>query len=176
MPLDRRALLTLLALPAIALVVGLLALGGDAPAPAAAASGAGADGCAERTLKYVVTDDAAEFNRQKAFEARIATASITAGGFYDTPQPSTPTLHAASHGTVVVFYRPGLSADQLRPLRALIARAVATKAPVVVAPRRQATALTALVAGRQLDCSAADAAQTARVRAFAATTYASLKA
>lgn len=177
MPLDRRALLTLLALPVIALVVGLLALGGDAPDPAAAASGAGSSaGCAERTLKYVVTDDAAELNRQKAFEANIATAAITADGFYDAPQPSTPTLHAASHGTVVVFYRPGLTADQLRPLHALIAQAVATKAPVIVAPRRQAPALTALTAGRQLDCSAADAAQTARVRAFAATVYASLKA
>ena len=36
--------------------------------------------------------------------------------------------------------------------------------------------MTALAIGRQLDCSAADAAQTARVRAFAATVYPSLKA
>jgi Protein of unknown function (DUF3105) len=173
-PLDRRALLTLLALPAIALVVGLLTLGGDHPDAAAAAATASGAGCTERALKYVVTDDAAELDRQKAFEA--TSTAVTADGFYDAAPPSTPTLHAASHGSVVVFYRPGLPAGRLRPLRALIARAVATKAPVIVAPRRQAAAVTALAAGRQLDCFAADAAQTARVRAFAATVYASLKA
>jgi hypothetical protein len=173
-PLDRRALLLLIALPLIALVVGVLTMGADAKQPTAATA-AGAS-CTQHTLKYVVTDDPAEYNRQKAFEAKIDSLSITPGGFYDAPQPMTPTLHAASHGTVVVFYRPDLSAAQLRPLRALLARATAIKAPVVIAPRRQAEPLTALVNGQQLDCSAADAAQSARVRAFAATFYPSLKA
>lgn len=175
MPLDRRALLILVVLPVIALAVGLLALGGDAPDPASAAAGSGAaDGCTTHALKYTVTDSAAEFNRQKAFEA--SDADITEPGFYDADPSSTATLHAASHSSVVVYYRPGLSADQLRPLRALAAKAIATKAPVIIAPRRQAAAVSTLALGTQLDCSAADAAQTARVRAFAATVYASLKA
>jgi hypothetical protein len=168
--------MTLLALPAIALVAGLLALGGDAPDPAAAASrSAGADGCAEHALKYVVTDDAAELNRQKAFEA--TGTAITEPGFYgDGAAPaSTATLHAASHGSVVVYYRSGLSADRLRPLRALVAKATAAKVPLIVAPRRQAAALTTIALGRQLDCSAADAAQTTRVQAFATAVYPSLK-
>ncbi|WP_445149702.1 DUF3105 domain-containing protein [Baekduia sp. Peel2402] len=172
MPLDRRALLFLLAVPLVALVVGLLTIGADAKEPTAAAS-AGAS-CTQHALKYTVTDSAAEFNRQKAFEATAA--AITEPGFYAAAPPSTATLHAASHGSVVVYYRPGLSAAQLAPLHALMDRASATKAPVIVAPRRQAEAVTALVLGTQIDCSAADAAQIARVRAFAATFYASLKA
>lgn len=175
MPLDRRALLTLLVLPVLALVAGLVVLGGGGPDRAvAAANAADPSGCAERTLKYGVTDDASDFNRQKAFEA--TNAAVTEPGLYATEPPAVPTLHAASHGSVVVYYRAGLPAAQLRPLRALIAAAGATKAPVIVAPRHQAPALTAIAMGRQLDCSAADAAQTARARAFAATVYPSLKA
>ena len=173
MPLDRRALLILVVLPVLALVAGLATLGGDAPAPAAAAPSAGAAGCTEHALKYAVTDDAAEFNRQKAFEA--SDADITAPGFYDAAPPRTPTLHAASHGAVVVFHRPGLPADRLRPLRALVAKAAVAKVQLIVAPRRQATALTTIALGRQLDCSAADAAQTTRVQAFATAVSPSLK-
>ena len=121
MPLDRRALLTLLVLPVLALVAGLVALGGNAPDPAAAAAGAGrADACAQRALKYVVTDDAAELNRQNAFEA---TSAVDHRRRLLRRRPAEhATLHAASHGSVVVFYRPGLPAGQLRPLRALVAR------------------------------------------------------
>lgn len=170
-PLDRRALLFLLVLPVFALVVGLLTMGADAKEPAASAAGAS---CTQHQLKYAVTDSAAEFNRQKAFEA--TNAAITEPGFYDRAPASTPTLHAASHSYVVVYYRPDLTAGQRRPLRALMAQATATRVPLIVAPRRQAEALTTLALGTQLDCSAADAAQIARVRAFAATYYASLKA
>lgn len=164
----------LLVLPLLALVAGLVTMGAHADgrtAPGATVAAADA-GCRDHALKYTVTDDRAELNRQMAFEA--TNAAVTSDGFYTRTPAMTPTLHAASHGSVVVFYRPGLSAAQLRPLRALVARAVATKAPVVVAPRAQRSALVALGVGHQLDCTAADAAQTARVRAFAAAIYPSL--
>jgi hypothetical protein len=171
MTLDRRALATFIALPLLALVAGLLTMGGHAGARSVPNVGGGS--CTQRTLRFGITDDPAEVQRQTVFERR--SLAITAAGFYTRPTPATPTLHAASHGSVVVFYRPGLSAEQLRPLRALSAAATAAKAPVIVTPRHQAAAVTALGLGHQLDCTAADAAQTARVRAFAAAIYAPLK-
>jgi hypothetical protein len=171
-PLGRRPLLVLVLAPVIALIAGLLTMGAHADAPRAVASPAGG-GCTQHDLKYKVTDDPAELRRQMAFEA--TDAAVTAPGFYDHAPPATPTLHAASHSSVVVFYRPGLGAERLMPLRALVARALATKAPVIVAPRAQRAAVTALAMGRQLTCTAADAAQTARVRAFAEAIYPSLR-
>src|SRR4051794_23435011 len=173
MPLGRRPLLALLGLPLVALLVGLLTLGAHAQtAPRVADASGGA--CTQHTLKYGITDDPAEVQRQTAFES--SNAAITASGFYGRPTPAVPTLHAASHSTVVVFYRPDLSARELAPLHALMAVAVAPKAPLIVTPRRQVAPLVALGLGQQLTCTAADAAQTARVRAFAAGIYPSLKA
>ncbi|HWI73121.1 MAG TPA: DUF3105 domain-containing protein [Baekduia sp.] len=172
MPLGRRPLCALIVLPVLALLAGLVTMGAhaqDRPVPSVAGGS-----CAQRALKFGVTDDPAEVERQTVFERR--NTAVTEPGFYARAVVPTPTLHAASHGYVVVFYRPGLPAAQLRPLRALAAAARATKAPVIVAPRRQAAAVTALGLGQQLDCTAADAAQTTRVRAFAATIYPSLKA
>jgi hypothetical protein len=172
MPLGRRALATFIALPLLSLVAGLAVFGAHADGksvPSAAGSA-----CAQHTLKYVVTDDAREVQRQNVFEA--TNNVVTDTGFYARPTPATPTLHAASHGTVVIFYRPDVSAADLAPLHALMADAIATKAPVVVTPRRQSAPLVALAGGRQLTCIAADAAQTARVRMFAAGLYQSLKA
>jgi Protein of unknown function (DUF3105) len=171
-PLDRRALLAFAALAVASLLAGLMTLGAhaqDRPVPHAAGGA-----CTQRTLRFVVTDDPAEVQRQNSFERR--SAAVTDPGFYGHAVPATPTLHAASHGYVVVFYRPDLPAAELRPLRALAAAGRATRAPVIVAPRRQAPAVSALGLGQQLDCSAADAAQTARVRAFAAAVYPSLEA
>jgi hypothetical protein len=169
--LGRRASSAFFALPLLSLVLGLVFFGTHADGKAVP-NAAGA-ACTQHTLRYVVTDDQREVQRQNAFERGLNV--VTPPGFYARPTPSTPTLHAASHSFVVVFYRPGLPDAQLRPLRTLVAEALATKAPVIVAPRRQATALTALGLGQQLDCTAADAAQTARVRTFAAAIYASLK-
>jgi hypothetical protein len=171
-PLGRRPLLVLLGLPLLALLAGVVTLGAHAKVRTVA-DASGAD-CRQHALRYVVTDDPRELRRQDVFERDDD--RVTDNGFYTHAVPSTPTLHAASHGTVVVFYRPGLSADRLRPLHALMDAAVATKAPVVVAPRHQAEPLVALAGGEQLTCTAADAAQTARIRAFAAGLYSSLKA
>ena len=172
MPLSRRASLAFLALPLLSLLAGLALFGAHAEGKAVPNAGGGA--CAQHTLKYVVTDDPREVQRQNVFEAR--SNIVTAPGFYTRPTRSTPTLHAASHSFVVVYYRPGLAAGALRPLRALAAVAHATKVPLIVAPRSQRAPVVALGLGQQLTCSAADAAQTARVRAFAAGIYPQLKA
>jgi hypothetical protein len=180
MPLGRRPLLVLLVLPVLALAAGLLTLGAHAqPAPRHAprvdATASAAAGCTQRTLKYVITDDPRVVQRQTMFEN--TNNVVTEPGFYTAPQPYTPTLHAASHGYVVVFFRPGLSAAALRPLHALAAAALATRAPVVVAPRPgQHDALVALGLGSQFACaSAPTAAQATQVRAFAAGVYPSVK-
>jgi hypothetical protein len=172
-PLGRRPLLVLVLAPVIALIAGLLTLGAHAEAPRSLASVASGGACRQHALRYTVTDDRAELQRQMAFEA--TSAAITEPGFYPTAPPATATLHAAAHSSVVVYYRAGLAAAQLAPLRALSARAHATKVPLIVAPRAQRAAVVALALGRQLACSAADAAQTARVRAFAEAAYPPLR-
>lgn len=172
MPLGRRPLLVLVLAPVIALIAGLLTMGAHADTPRSVASVAGG-ACTQHALRYTVTDDRAELQRQMAFEA--TDAAITDPGFYTTAPPATATLHAASHSSVVVYYRAGLPAAQLAPLRALSARAHVAKVPLIVAPRPQRAAVVALALGHQLDCSAADAAQTARVRAFAEAAYPPLR-
>jgi hypothetical protein len=170
-PLGRRALSAFFTLPLVSLVAGLVLFGAHADGKAVP-NAAGA-ACTQHTLKYVVTDDPREVARQNVFERDDN--AVTDTGFYTRAQPSTPTLHAASHGSVVVFYRPDVPAAELAPLHALMAAAIATKAPVIVTPRRQAAPLVALAGGQQLICTAADAAQTARVRTFAAGLYQSLE-
>jgi hypothetical protein len=180
MPLGRRPLLALVVLPVLALVAGFLTLGAHAQtppkAPRADQSALAAAGCTQHQLKYVVTDDPRVMREQTMFENSINIVTDT--GFYTRPQPYTPTLHAASHGSVVVFYRPDALTRQGRAaLKALVAAAIATKAPVVVAPRaQQPQALVALGLGAQLACPTATATQAARIRAFAAGIYPSVTA
>jgi Protein of unknown function (DUF3105) len=173
MPLGRRPLLVLLLLPVLALLAGLLAFGGHADGRTRTVADVSGDACTQHAPRFGITDDPAEVERQRAFER--SSQAITAPGFSTRPAPAVPTLHAASHSSIVVFYRQGLPAEKLAGLRDLVSVAVATQAPVVVTPRRQAAALTALGLGQQLTCATADAAQVARVRAFAAAIYPSLK-
>jgi hypothetical protein len=172
LPFGPRALLVFVLVPVLALVAGLLTMGGHSAAKPQ--EGAAGGGCIRHTLRYGVTDDPAEVARQRVFEAR--STAVTDAGFYTRPVASVPTIHAASHGFVVVFYRPDLAAADVRPLRAVAAAGKATKAPVIVAPRRQGPAVVVLAEGQRLDCAAAGAAQSTVVRRFAASVYASLAA
>jgi hypothetical protein len=181
MPLGCRPLLALLVLPVLALVAGFVAFGAHAQTTAAKAPRASphqlaATGCTQHNPKYGVTDDPKVVQEQLMFERTINVVTDT--GFYTRPQPYTPTLHAASHGSVVIFYRPdALTAPARAALKDLVAAATATKAPVVVAPRaEQPQALVALGLGAELACPTATAAQAAQVRAFAAGVYPSVKA
>lgn len=180
MPLGCRPLLALIVLPVLALAAGFLTLGAHAQtapkAPAANQSALAAAGCTQHELKYVVTDDPRVMREQTMFENSINIVTDT--GFYTRPQPYTPTLHAASHGSVVVFYRPDALTRQGRAaLKALVAAAIATKAPVVVSPRaQQRQALVALGLGAELACPDGGATQAAHVRTFAAGIYPSVKA
>jgi hypothetical protein len=181
MPLSRRPLVALIVLPLLALAAGLLTMGAHAQtaprqAPRADTAALAAAGCTQHKPKYGITDDPRVVREQTMFENSINIVTNT--GFYTRPQPYTPTLHAASHGSVVVFYRPdALTADARATFRALVAAAVTTKAPVVVAPRsEQPQALVALGLGAELDCPSATATQAAHIRAFAAGIYPSVKA
>jgi hypothetical protein len=181
MPLGRRPLLVMIVLPALALVAGLLTMGAHAQttprkAPRADTAALAAAGCTQHNPKYGVTDDPRVMREQTMFENSINVVTNT--GFYTHPQPYTPTLHAASHGSVVVFYRPdALTAPARAGLEALVASATATRAPVVVSPRaQQRQALVALGLGAELACPTATAAQAAHIRAFAAGVYPSVKA
>jgi hypothetical protein len=181
MPLGCRPLLALVVLPVLALVAGFVTLGAHAQttaakAPQASANALAATGCTQHNLKYGVTDDPRVVQQQMTFESSLN--AITDPGFYTHAQPYTPTLHAASHGNVVVFYRPDALTREVRAsLEALNAAAVATKAPVIIAPRaEQPQALVALGLGAELACPTATATQAAQVRAFAAGVYPSLKA
>lgn len=181
MPLGRRPLLAMIVLPVLALVAGLVTMGAHAQtpprkAPRADTAALAAAGCTQHNPKYGTTDDPRVVREQTMFENSINIVTDT--GFYTRPQPYTPTLHAASHGSVVVFYRPdALTAPARAGLRALVAAAVATKAPVVVAPRaQQPQALVALGLGAELDCPSATATQATHIRAFAAGIYPSVKA
>lgn len=180
MPLGCRPLLALIVLPVLALAVGLVTRGAHAQtapkAPRADTAALAAAGCTQHNPKYGITDDPRVVREQTMFENSINIVTNT--GFYTHPQPYTPTLHAASHGSVVVFYRPdALTTDARATLKALVAAAIATKAPVVVAPRaQQPQALVALGLGAELACPDATATQAARIRAFAAGVYPSVKA
>lgn len=182
MPLGCRPLLALLGLPVLALVAGLLTFGAHSSpaqkAPRADTQALAAAGCAQHALKYGgMTDDPRVMRQQLTFESAINV--VTEPGFYTNAKPYLPTLHAASHGSVVVFYRPdALTPDGRAALERLSAAAAATKAPVVIAPRTRAEqpqALVALGLGAELACPTAHAAQATRIRAFAAGVYPSVK-
>jgi len=149
-----------------AALVGLLAagivflgLGGGSPAAQAAAPG----GCSERPFAY----DAAELARQQRFERSLgAGAALPPVGFHAERLDPTASLHAASHGYIVVYYRPGTPAAGLK---AFADAALAQKVPALISPRKQAAAVVAITQDRELTCSGAGG-----VRGFAARYYPSL--
>lgn len=132
----------------------------------------GASGCAVHALRFTVTDDPAEYERQRRFERTVN--AVPAPGFYDRALDRDATLHAASHAFVVVFARPDVGGAGEDGLRALNAAAARTKAPVVIARRAQDPAIVALSRGYELTCRLGGAAQAAEVRRFAAQEYASV--
>lgn len=154
----------------VSLVAGALLWGtaGDvAPTVADEASG-----CTVHALRFTVTDDPAEFARQRRFEQTVNT--VPKPGYYERALDRDATLHAASHAYVVVFMRPGVDGDGRDGLRALSDAAVRTKAPVVVSERAQGAAFVALSRGYELSCQKDGGAQAAEVRRFAAQEYASV--
>lgn len=151
------------------LVIGLATVGLEGEKAPSVAAGTG---CKVHPLAYTVTDDAAEFAEQKAFEA--TGADVTAPGLYKVPLDLVPALHAASHAYVVVFHEKGLGGAPMAELRALNDRASATKAPVIIAPREQDAGLVAIARGYELSCTDATAQAAAEVTRFAAQTYASV--
>lgn len=171
---SRRMLAVCAALLAISLVAGMLFLHGSRSPELSADESAG---CKQHALRYAVTDDPAEFARQKRYEAAINdpnAAPLPKPGMYARTPAWTPTLHAVSHSFVVVLYRPGISAGAMRELRALDRIATETQAPVLIAPHAQAAPLIAIAMGQELRCSSADAAQARAVRAFGAAVYSSV--
>ncbi len=151
----------------LALSVALFGTGGSrGAAPVASA------GCTAWSPRFGITDDPAEFDRQRRFEA--TNAPVPAAGVYRNTPPLTPALHAASHGYVLIFYRPDLSRSELTPLRTLAVLATRTKVPLLLAPRRQHNAFEAVTSGRALRCDGDGTAQADAVRRFAAETYPSL--
>lgn len=154
----------------VSLVAGALLWGtaGDvAPTVADEASG-----CTVHPLRFTVTDDPAEFARQRRFEQTVNT--VPKPGYYERVLDRDATLHAASHAYVVVFMATGVDGDGRDGLRALSDAAVRTKAPVVVSERAQGAAIVALSRGYELSCRDGGAAQAAEVRRFAAQEYPSV--
>lgn len=131
-----------------------------------------ASGCTVHALRFTVTDDPAEYARQRRFERAVN--AVPTPGFYDRVIDGDATLHAASHAYVVVFARPGVDGDAAEGLRTLSDAATRTKAPVIVSRREQAPAIVALSRGYELSCRRGGAAQAAEVRRFAAQEYPSV--
>jgi hypothetical protein len=165
----RRMVVVLAGLVLASLAAGLLVFGLNGEEPPRAAAGSG---CAVHRLAYTVTDSADAFAEQKRFE--LSQVAVTAPGLYRGPVAEVPTLHAASHGSVVVFHRGVLGAGAAADLQALHVRAARTKAPVVIAPREQDDAHVAISNGYELRCGGASPRETAEVVRFAARAYASL--
>lgn len=154
----------------VSLVAGALLWGtaGDvAPTVADEASG-----CTVHPLRFTVTDDPAEFERQRRFEQTVNT--VPRPGYYERVLDRDATLHAASHAYVVVFIAPGVEGDGRNAVRALSDAGIRTKAPVVVSERAQDAAIVALSRGYELSCRDGGAAQAAEVRRFAAQEYPSV--
>ncbi|ADB49389.1 DUF3105 domain-containing protein [Conexibacter woesei] len=153
-----------------ALVFGL---GSSGPAPAAAGIH---DGCRESDLRFTVTNDQREVDRQHAFERRLlaAKAQLPQPRFHTEPVDPTASLHSASHGFVVAYYRDDVAAGDLGDLRALQALANEQKVPLLTAPRVQRAALVAVRSGIEMTCSEAGAEQVAQLRRFTAELYRSL--
>lgn len=139
-------------------------------APAAAEPAPPSAGCTEKTLKFVVTDDETVHAEQLRFERRLSAESpaLPAPGLHPKPVDPVASLHAASHGYIVVYFRAGTPDESL----GTIARhAVAQKIPLLAAPRQQRDALVAVREGMELRCSSAGPEQLARLRAFGAAVY-----
>lgn len=168
--LGRRTIALLLA-GLVASLIGGIVLWGTAGevAPTVADE---ASGCEVHALRFTVTDDPAEYARQRRFEQTVN--AVPTPGFYDRVLDRDATLHAASHAFVVVFARADVDGDGRDGLRALSDAATRTKAPVVISRREQQPAIVALSRGYELSCRQGGAAQAAEVRRFAAQEYASV--
>src|SRR5262245_14798758 len=156
-----RATLGLSAVLVALLAAGIvfLGLGGGSPAAQAAAPG----GCSERPFAY----DAAERSRQQKFERGLSGgATLPPVGFHAERLDQTASLHAASHGYIVVYFRPGTPTAELK---AFADAAFEQKVPVLISPREQAAPVVAITQDRELTCSGP-----AGVRGFAARYYPSL--
>jgi hypothetical protein len=154
--INLRAALGLAAALVAALAAGVvfLGFGGGSPAAAAAAPG----GCTERPFAY----DAAELARQRRLESGLTAggATLPPVGFHAEALDPVASLHGASHGYIVVYYRAGTATAELK---AFAEAALEQKVPVLVSPRRQADPVVAITQDRELTCSGGSG-----VRAFAA--------
>lgn len=175
--ISRRAVCALAVFVLSTFAAGALAFGLGAARSEQAVAGT-RDGCQERELRFTVTNDQREVDRQLAFESKLlgAGAELPPAEFHAAPVDQTASLHAASHNYVVVYHRDDIAAGDLGELRELHALARSQLIMMLVAPRAQEPALVAVRAGMELSCAAARADQVARVRAFAAELYRSLAA
>jgi hypothetical protein len=140
-------------------------------APAAAEPAPPSAGCTEKTLKFVVTDDETVHAEQMRFERRLSAESpaLPAPGLHPKPVDPVASLHAASHGYIVVYFR---ARKTERGLGTIARQAVAQKIPLLAAPReQQRDALVAVREGMELRCSSGGPEQLARLRAFGAAVY-----
>ncbi len=128
-----------------ALVFGL---GGDDRAPVRVA----AEGtCRERPLRFGL----GEHPDTQARIARAERAPVPEAGFYTAAgaPPAIEVLHAGSHGFVVVRY--AAQGDALARLRRLIRRKAQDEAVLAVPAAPGAPALSGVMWGRELRCTAA---------------------
>ncbi|MDO9354371.1 MAG: DUF3105 domain-containing protein [Solirubrobacteraceae bacterium] len=164
-----RFVFVLVGLLALGLIAGLATVGlGDDPANTRPRAEGPRGACDAHELEYYVTDDEDEYNRQVAFDA--SNPDVVPPGFHDEPIDPTVSLHGASHGYVVVSYRPGLPADVMAGLRALQAVGMSKESPVLTVPREQADAIRAVGSEWELTCRAGDADAVRQLVRFAAET------
>jgi hypothetical protein len=168
-PMSRRAVAVVCAIMLIWLAVGIQVSNGKPDAaklePPAHSTEAG---CRQAPLRYFVSDDPADTQRQAAFER--SGRMIPAPGVYLHAPDRDATLHAISHGDVVIFFTGARPSEEL----AAFARLADTEhAGVLVvarpdADRADAPALEARRNGARLTCSGAGPAQVTAVQRFAA--------
>lgn len=174
--ISRRAVCALAAfvVATFAACVLVFGLGSAGSAPAVAGVH---DGCRESDLRFTVTNDQREVDRQLAFEQRLldAKTQLPRTRFHTEPVDPTASLHSVSHGYVVVYYRDDLAAGDLGDLRALEGLADSQKVPLVMAPRAQGAALVAVRRDTEMTCTTAGTEQVAQLRRFAAAKYRSLE-
>ncbi len=151
------------------LVAGLVVWGtGGQVAPTVADE---ASGCRVHPLRFTVTDDPAEFARQKRFESTVNAVP--------TRLLRPPARCRLDPPRRFARVRRGLRAARCQRRRHRRApraqyRAERTKAPVVISRRAQQPALVALSRGYALTCRQGGAPQAAEVRRFAAQEYESV--
>lgn len=179
--ISRRAVAAALTAVVLAFGAGAFLLGFDgerAAPPPAATTAALAAGCTEQPLRFTVTNDQREVDRQLAFERAYqrGASELPPVGFHTAALDPTASLHAASHSWVVVYYDAALRGDRLDRLRALFAEIGEQKIPALASPRSQTAGLVAVRNGAELTCEQAGPAQVEQVRRFTAALYPSLGA